>query len=607
MGFRINQNIGAMVALNNLQKNDMGINKSIERLSTGLRIVRAADDPSGLVISERFRAQVEGIGQAVRNSQDGINMVQTAEGALDEVSNILRNMRNVALHAANTGPNDADTLQADQNQIGEAIKTLDRIASTTQFGAKKILDGSAGVQGTVSSADLGFVSGTTDTQAGTYTVDITTAAARGSLTSHTAGTADGRQTAGVTTSGGTGAALLAAETITISGSNIGDNVTIDLAIGQDVNDLANAINNNSSLQELGVTASVSGNELVLDQDRLGSGNTSELNIASSGTELFTGSAATAGSQATGATKFAEDELLTFSNGSNQVNVAITAGTSMSAAVSQINKALDNASIGITAAFDNSTGQFSLTNDEYGGASTVNNTFSSNRSGLNSTGLAASAGSSINLAQAGTAVGAAGTNGADVAGTIGGNAATGSGQFLTGNAGTAVDGLTLKYTSNVTAGADQGSVTVTNNSLNFQIGAFAGQTASLAISSMASSNLGTAASGTTTLDSVSLANIDVTSFNGEGAQDAIRVIDDAISQVTELRSQLGSFQKDILESTVSTLGVAKQNLASSESNIRDADFAEEMMKNSRSQILSQTGMSMLTQANQSGQAVMSLFR
>jgi len=151
------------------------------------------------------------------------------------------------------------------------------------------------------------------------------------------------------------------------------------------------------------------------------------------------------------------------------------------------------------------------------------------------------------------------------------------------------------------------VTVTNNSLNFQIGAFAGQTASLAISSMASTNLGTAASGTTTLSSVSLANIDVTSFNGEGAQDAIRVIDDAISQVTELRSQLGSFQKDILESTVSTLGVAKQNLASSESNIRDADFAEEMMKNSRSQILSQTGMSMLTQANQSGQAVMSLFR
>ena len=160
MGFRINQNIGAMVALNNLQKTDVGIGKSIERLSTGLRIVRAADDPSGLVISERFRAQVEGLGQAVKNAQDGINMVQTAEGALDEVSGILREMRNVAVHAANTGPNDAETLQADQNQIAEAVKTLNRIASTTQFGAKKVLDGSAGVTGTVTDANVSFVAGT---------------------------------------------------------------------------------------------------------------------------------------------------------------------------------------------------------------------------------------------------------------------------------------------------------------------------------------------------------------------------------------------------------------------------------------------------------------
>ena len=170
MGFRINQNIGAMVALNNLQQNDMTIGKSIERLSTGLRIVRAADDPSGLVISERFRAQVEGIGQAVRNAQDGINMVQTAEGALDEVSQILRNMRNVAVHAANTGPNDSETLAADQKQVHESIKTLDRIASTTQFGAKKILDGSAGVSGTVTNANVSFVSGTTETAADTYQV-----------------------------------------------------------------------------------------------------------------------------------------------------------------------------------------------------------------------------------------------------------------------------------------------------------------------------------------------------------------------------------------------------------------------------------------------------
>ena len=86
-----------------------------------------------------------------------------------------------------------------------------------------------------------------------------------------------------------------------------------------------------------------------------------------------------------------------------------------------------------------------------------------------------------------------------------------------------------------------------------------------------------------------------------------MLDSAISQVSNLRSRLGSFQKDILESTVATLGVAKQNLSASESNIRDVDFADEMMVFSKSQILSQTGMSMLTQANQSGQGVLSLFR
>lgn len=608
MGFRINQNIGATVALNNLQKTDMSIGKSIERLSTGLRIVRAADDPSGLVISERFRAQVEGIGQAVRNSQDGINMVQTAEGALDEVSNILRNMRNLAVHAANTGPNDTETLQADQNQIAEGIKTLDRIASTTQFGAKKILDGSAGVQGTVTDSNVSFVGGTTETVAGTYAVNITTAAAKGSVTSNTSGTVAARGTAKTETTG-SGANLTADETFTISGSNLDASIDVALTTGMDTDAAVNAINSNSDVQSAGIKATNNGGKITLQQDRLGDGTsatlTSSITNNGNGTAAYGGGNTHGVDQATGASKFSEDELLTFSNGTNTVNVALTAGTTMAAAVSQINKALDNANIGITASFDNSAGTFALTNDDYGAGSTVKNTFSSNRSGLNSTGLGLSGGGSINIANAGTDVGAAGTNGADVAGTIGGFAATGKGQFLSGDAGTDVAGLDMKYSGSSTGA--KGTVTVVNNSLNFQIGAFAGQTAKLAIGSMSATNLGAAATGTSTLSSVNLANVNVTSNAGEGAQDAIRVIDSAISQVTELRSKMGSFQKDILESTVSTLGVAKQNLASSESNIRDADFAEEMMKFSKSQILSQTGMSMLTQANQSGQAVLSLFR
>lgn len=612
MGFRINQNIGAMVALNNLQKNDMGINKSIERLSTGLRIVRGADDPSGLVISERFRAQVEGIGQAIRNSKDGINMVQTAEGALDEVSSILRNMRNVAVHAANTGPNDEATLKADQNQMQEAIKTLDRIASTTQFGSKKVLDGSAGVTGTVTNANVSFVEGTTATQAGTYAVNVTTAAAKGKVTSNAgAGAGVARGTQNVTAGAAGAGTTTGTETLTIAGNMLGSSIDIAVANGDDMDAVISKINNDASVKAEGLSAANVSGKLVLTSDRLGTGLAADLDVSitnANGGQAATGLTSTTVSldNATGASKLRSDELLTFSNGTNTVNVALTSGMTTAAAASAINSALDNSGIAMTAAFDASTGMFTVENDEYGGSTTVANTFSSNLSGALSTGLAGAAGTSYNVAASGTSLsGGDGADGADVAGTIGGLGATGSGQFLTGGAGTDTDGLQLKVSGTSTGAL--GTVTVANNSLTFQIGAFAGQTAQLAIGSMAAQNLGTDASGVALMSQVSVSNIDVTSGNGEGAQDAIKVIDAAISQVTELRSQLGSFQKDILESTVSTLGVAKQNLASSESNIRDADFAEEMMMFSRSQILSQTGMSMLTQANQSGQSVLGLFR
>lgn len=615
MGFRINQNIGAMVALNNLQSTDNRIGKSIEKLSTGLRIVRAADDPSGLVISERFRAQVEGLGQAISNSRDGINMVQTAEGALDEVSQILRDMRNVAVHAANTGPNDAETIKADQNQIAESIKTLDRIASTTQFGAKKILDGSAGISGTVTDANVSFVGGTTETQAGTYAVQITQAASKGKVTSNANGGALVARGTGFTSAGTQGlGTLTGAETFTISGAVIDADIDIALETGDNMTDIIDKINNNTEAQAQGLRAQMGGGlNIEIRSDKISDGTAASLDMSI--TNNFNGGTVSGLSpapnnygteQATGAAKLTSDELLTFSNGTNTVNVALTRGMTTAAAASALNTALDNSGIEVTAAFDAATGAFTLENDANGSATSIANTFSSNLDGGLSTGLAGAAGTSYNIAGSGTALsGADGSNGSDVAGTIGGLAATGSSEFLTGNAGTPTAGLELRVAAG--ASGSLGTVTVANNALTFQIGAFAGQTAELALQSVGSANLGRQASGTTTLSQVNLSNIDVTAANGEGSQDAIKVIDAAISEITELRSQIGSFQKDILESTVSTLGVAKQNLSSTESNIRDADFAEEMMMFSKSQILSQTGMSMLTQANQSGQAVLSLFR
>lgn len=604
MGLRINQNLSAQTALSYVRSNDSGLNKAIERLSSGLRIVRGADDPAGLIISEKYRAQVEGLGQAMNNAKDGVNMVQTAEGSLDEVSSILRNVRNLALHAANTGPNDTEALKADQQQIKAALQTLDRIAGTTQFGSKKVLDGSSGTAATVTNANVQFVSGTENTKTNTYAVNITTAAVRGKVTSNDGTAAAGRTLATYTGTGATGTTTGGA--IEIGGSLAGTGgISVNLANGDDVNAAATKLNADSKFKAAGFTASVSGGELKIDTDRVSGTSDFTVRATNASTAGAIGATTTAANAtgtvaANGSSKLAKDELLTFSNGTNTVNVSLTAGTTLSSAVSSINNANKTAGIKVTASYDAGTQTFSLTNDEYGSASNVTNTFSSNQSGAGSTGLAAAAGTSYNIA----AANAGGTAGADVAGTIGGAAATGKGQFLTGDTGTDAEGLQLRITA-TSAGA-LGTTSVANNSLKFQIGAFNDQTVNLSIDSVSSARLGTSATGLKLQSQVNLANIDVTDSAGDGAQDALKVIDSAISQVSTLRAKIGSFQKDVLESTQRNLSVAQQNIRNSESNIRDADFAEEMLNFSRGQILSQTGFSMLTQANQSAQQVLKLF-
>jgi flagellin len=126
---------------NNLAKNDMMVSKSLERLSSGLRINRAADDAAGLVISEQMRAQLSGLGQAISNSETAVNMVQTAEGALDEISTLLLKGRELAVHAANEGAIDTNQLTADQSELDNIVDSVNRIAGNTQFGTKKLLDG----------------------------------------------------------------------------------------------------------------------------------------------------------------------------------------------------------------------------------------------------------------------------------------------------------------------------------------------------------------------------------------------------------------------------------------------------------------------------------
>ncbi len=164
MGLRINQNISAVNTHRNLVQNDHALTKSLEKLSSGMKVNRAADGPATLIISEQMRAQLAGLKQAVDNSETAIGMVQTTESALVEVTNLLTSMRQLAIHANNNGANDMSMLAADQLELENALNTIDRITANAQFGRKKLLDGSTGANGVGIGVGMEFVSASPETR-----------------------------------------------------------------------------------------------------------------------------------------------------------------------------------------------------------------------------------------------------------------------------------------------------------------------------------------------------------------------------------------------------------------------------------------------------------
>jgi len=612
MGLGINQNLAATGILKNLSNTQSMFNTQVQRLSSGLRINSAADDPAGLVNSEKYRAQVDGLGQAIRNAKDGVNLVQTAEGALDEISSALRSMRTLALHAANTGVNDAASVAADQDQIVSLKGTIDRIVGNTQFGSRKLLDGSAGVTATTTNAETTFVSGTTSTQSGTYNVQVTTLATKGA--SRAAAMTLNQLTAANATVGAL-AGGAATATLTFSSSNQASgllgaaSVIVDIAGAADLNAVRDLVNNSTVKTVHGITASVSNNKLVFTSDRLSGGAASELGVVSGGTDAnvaaFTGIAADGAGNVDAAvaananSKIRNTETLDFADGNKAASVQLTSGMTVTQALSAINAANTGAGIALTAALAGSAIEF--TNGAFGSQSAVQVTFKSNLV-ANSTGATFNLGvgtTALNVA-AGNNGGSAGVNIAGIYIDLGSNTnltAVGSGLTLTGNQGGA-DGLAVALSVAGNTVGDHGNVVVTGNSLTMQIGAFANQTATLTINNMGSNKLGV-------VGSASVSTINVTSQ--AGATEALNVLDQAIADVSTVRASLGSFQKDTLETTVRNSLVAQQNIRTTESTIRDADIAEETLAFSKAQILQQTGIAMLAQANQAPQQLLALFR
>jgi flagellin len=159
MSLRINTNTSAMNAYRSLTINDKSVASSMEKLSSGLRINRAADDAAGLSVSQGLTSQIGGLTVAARNAQDGVNVAQTADGALSETSSILQRMRDLSVQAANSGSQDSDAKAAANTEFQQLNKEIDRIAQSTKFGSQSLLDGSYTGNFQVDSASVNTNSG----------------------------------------------------------------------------------------------------------------------------------------------------------------------------------------------------------------------------------------------------------------------------------------------------------------------------------------------------------------------------------------------------------------------------------------------------------------
>src|SRR5690554_1139989 len=197
MALTVNSNIASLNAQRNLSGSTNALSTSLERLSSGSRINSAKDDAAGLQISNRLTSQINGLNVAVKNANDGISIAQTAEGALQESTNILQRMRDLALQAAN-GSNGQTERDALNSEVTQLKKELDRISNTTAFGGEKLLDGSFGVKGfQVGSAaneiiSVGIDEVSTESLTGTFFQS-----AFGAASDVTVPTADGNATATV--------------------------------------------------------------------------------------------------------------------------------------------------------------------------------------------------------------------------------------------------------------------------------------------------------------------------------------------------------------------------------------------------------------------------
>ncbi|KAF0825038.1 flagellin [Cytobacillus firmus] len=576
----INHNISALNTYRQMGVNNNAGSKAMEKLSSGLRINRAGDDAAGLAISEKMRAQVRGLDQASRNSQDGISMIQTAEGALQETHNILQRMRELATQAAN------DTnVEVDRNEIQKEMNALsseiNRIGNTTEFNTQKLLqgDGKANLNETGKFLDGNLQGGDISHSNASQTFDLTTVAAAGDTVTFNLNGEDLTIT------------FAANDTDLVDGEAYdvtSNSATINMSASSDT----------TSTQDGYIKAAL--DAIIAKNDNL-AGNYSTSN--STDTEVVI--TATTGGDFEGSKGFINSVSVSGSSiagtGAASIGTSTPVYANKAIDLSSITSAADaEALVGTGMTINGQQIEFYNANDGAytGDAIGVNISNVTNAASLVDT-MVEQLGSELEGVNI--------KDGADVT-------SVGDGDKLVieakegGEAGNSIQvtdgGVQKDFQASFQVGANQGqSMTINIRDMRSNALNITGTKAGEAHSEVEGAKFTATANVTDGTDNQNVEYaLDVSSH--ESASAAVKVINNAIENVSAQRSDLGAFQNR-LEHTISNLSNASENLTAAESRIRDVDMAKEVMEMTRANILGQASQAMLAQANQKPQSVMQL--
>lgn len=549
----INTNSLSLLTQNNLNKSQSALNSAIERLSSGMRINSAKDDAAGQAIANRFTANIKGLTQATRNANDGISIAQTTEGALTEVNNNLQRIRELSVQAA-TGTNSATDLDSIQSEIGLRLDEINRVSEQTQFNGVKVLSANAGKL----TVQVGANDGETididlkEISAKTLGLDGFNINGKG-VSANTKANVNDLTKAGAT---GTGPYVVTTNQTAVTAEQAvgamkdGNVVTVGAATYK-YDEAAGNFKTVKTVASAGVAAFAG--TLVPPAGKTVSGTYTNGAGASTNFELASDGSITVGGQAA----YLSGGNLTTNN----------AGAPPAATAATLFAAGDGSVAASSISMGGKTYNFAA-----GAASGFNYTDTATKDQV-LTAVAGAAGVTVGLGSgiyASTVTfGAAGSSSTDTWMDSDGEMTKTGASYTTSYAVNAVNG-------EVTVAATTGT------------GKYAA-----AIGAVAYVN----SAGKLTTDTTS---------KGAKTVDPLAALDKALAKVDSLRGALGAVQNRF-DSAISNLGTTVTNLSSSRSRIQDADYAVEVSNMTRAQILQQAGTSVLSQANQTTQGVLSLLR